>query len=101
MAKARFRISWAATAVDDLLGAAAFVRREQPAAAQHLYAEIDRLTKLLPTHPKLGRMVPEFDNPFLRELLVTPYRVIYRIVPQQRSIEVLAVVHSARRLPGA
>lgn len=70
-------------------------------AAQRLYAEMDRLTKLLRTPPKLGRMVPEFDNPFLRELLVIPYRVIYRIVPPQRSIEVLAVVHSARRLPDA
>jgi hypothetical protein len=32
---------------------------------------------------------------------VIPYRVIYRILPQPRSIEVLAVIHSARRLPGA
>jgi len=85
----------------ELLQAAAFIRREQPAAAQRLYAEIDRSTKLLRTRPKLGRVVPEFDNPFLRELVLTPYRVIYRILPQRRSIEVLAVVHSARLLPGA
>ncbi len=45
--------------------------------------------------------MPEFANSFLRELVVSPYRVIYRILPQQRSIEVLAVVHSARRVPGA
>ena len=92
---------WAETAMADLLEAAAFVRSEQPAAAQHLFAEIDRSTKVLRTHPKLGRVVPEFDNPFLRELVVIPHRVIYRILPQQRSVEVLAVVHSARRLPGA
>jgi plasmid stabilization system protein ParE len=84
-----------------LIEAAAFIRREQPAAAQRLYAEIDRSTRLLRTHPKLGRVVPEFGNPFLRELIVIPYRVIYRILPEKRSIEVLAVVHSARRLPGA
>jgi len=84
-----------------LLEATAFIRREQPAAAQRLHAETGRLTRLLRTHPKLGRVVPEFANSFLRELVVSPYRVIYRILPQQRSIEVLAVVHSARRVPGA
>jgi plasmid stabilization system protein ParE len=84
-----------------LTEAAAFIRREQPAAARRLYAEVDRSTKLLRTHPKLGRAVPEFGNPFLRELIATPYRVIYRIVSEQRLIEVLAVIHSARRLPGA
>ena len=101
MASSRFRVTWAETALADLIEAAAFVRRDQPAAAQHLYAEINRFTKLLRTHPKLGRTVPEFGNPFLRELVLVPYRVIYRIAPQQRSIEVLAVIHSARRLPGA
>jgi len=101
LASPRFRVKWAETALADLIEAAALVRREQPAAAQRLYAEIDRCTKLLRTHPKLGRVVPEFGNPFLRELVVVPYRVIYRMLPQQHSIEVLAVVHSARRLPGA
>lgn len=101
MASPRFRITWAETALAELIEAAAFIRRDQPAAAQHLYAEIDRSTRLLRTHPKLGRVVPEFGNPFLREVIVIPYRVIYRILPEKRSIEVLAVVHSARRLPGA
>ena len=84
----------------DLLDAAEFIRREQPAAAKRLYTQISRQTKALGAHAKFGRIVPEFGNPFPRELILRPYRVIYRILPQQRSIEILAVVQSARRLPG-
>jgi toxin ParE1/3/4 len=85
----------------DLLEAAEYIRREQPAAAKRLYGEIQRQTKLLRTHPMLGRVVPEFENRFLRELILRPYRVIYRWLPREGRIEILAVVHSARLLPKA
>jgi hypothetical protein len=40
-----------------------------------------------------GRVVPEFEIPQLREVLQSPYRVIYRIKPDE--IEVIAVVHAS------
>lgn len=100
MAKGRYRVQWASPATADLLEAVAFIRREQPAAARRLYVEIERRTKLLGTHPTLGRIVPEFENRYLRELIVPPFRILYRLLPQDRRIEVLAVVHGSRRLPG-
>jgi plasmid stabilization system protein ParE len=42
-------------------------------------------------------MVPEYESRDLRELLEGPYRIIYRVQPDQ--IDVLAVVHGAQRLP--
>jgi plasmid stabilization system protein ParE len=32
-------------------------------------------------HPDLGRFVPEFDQPFLRELIHPPFRIVYRRDP--------------------
>lgn len=29
------------------------------------------------THPEIGRVVPEFNEPNVRELIVNPYRVVY------------------------
>ena len=101
MAKARYRVQWAASALADFLEAVEFIRREQPNAARELYAETSRRTKLLRTHPMLGRVVPEFENRFLREIILRPYRVIYRILPREDRIEILAVVHSSRLLPGS
>jgi toxin ParE1/3/4 len=42
-------------------------------------------------------MVQEYERDDVREVLEYPYRIIYRIKPDQ--IDVLAVVHGARELP--
>jgi toxin ParE1/3/4 len=81
------------------LEAAVFIRREQPAAARRLYDNVSKKTNMLRHHPLLGRVVPEFQNRFLRELVFPPYRVIYRVLAAESRIDVLAAVHSSRLLP--
>lgn len=34
-------------------------------------------------HPDTGRVVPEFNQPFLRELIHPPFRIVYRREPKQ------------------
>jgi plasmid stabilization system protein ParE len=41
-------------------------------------------------------VVPELENPTIRELIVRSYRIIYQIRGQQ--VGVLAVVHGSREL---
>jgi plasmid stabilization system protein ParE len=48
--------------------------------------------------PLSGRVVPEFGTPY-REILVGPYRVIYRYDKDHDVAFVLNVVHGSRRLP--
>jgi toxin ParE1/3/4 len=48
-------------------------------------------------YPRVGRIVPKYDNPNPRELIVGSYRVIYRITSDH--IEILAVFHGAQQLP--
>ena len=36
-------------------------------------------TRLLAHSPDLGRIVPEFEDPFIREIIVRSYRVVYRL----------------------
>lgn len=57
---------------------------------------IDR-TESLAQHPLICAVVPEYDADDLRELLDSPYRVIYRILPEQ--IDIIAVIHAARTRP--
>jgi plasmid stabilization system protein ParE len=42
-------------------------------------------------------MVPEYDADSLRELLESPYRIIYEALAEQ--INIIAVIHSARKMP--
>ena len=43
-----------------------------------------------------GQVVPEFGDETLRELLVRPYRLVYKVLEDK--VLVLALVHGARRI---
>jgi plasmid stabilization system protein ParE len=47
----------------------------------------------------MGKMVPEYDNPSIRELTISPYRLIYRVDSAGAAVLVIAVIHGSRQLP--
>lgn len=49
-----------------------------PEVGERFVAEILARVEDLGHHPELGRVVPELNQPFLRELIHTPFRIIYR-----------------------
>ncbi len=49
--------------------------------------------------PEMGRVVPEFHQPNLREVICRSYRVIYRLENDQQRIEVVRFWHGARGFP--
>jgi plasmid stabilization system protein ParE len=50
----------------------------------------------LKTHPKIGRMVSEFNQSLIREIIHPPFRVVYII--EQKSIQIIRVWRSERLL---
>jgi plasmid stabilization system protein ParE len=49
-----------------------------PEVGDRLVLEILAQIELLADHPDMGRIVPEFDLPNLRELIHPPFRIVYR-----------------------
>jgi plasmid stabilization system protein ParE len=47
--------------------------------------------------PELGRVVPEREDPDLRELIIRPFRLVYRRLPD--TIEVVTVFRATRLFP--
>ena len=47
----------------------------------------------------MGRIVPEIEDPNIRELIIYSYRLIYEISPNR--IEILAIIHGKQDFPGA
>ena len=58
---------------------------------------IFRQLELLKQHPHLSRVVPEFGNEAIRELLFRQYRLIYHLISEER-IDVLALQSGLRPL---
>ncbi len=71
-----------------------------PEVGQRLVQEIFQRVQALNDHPDIGRVVPEFDQPFLRELVHPPFRIVYRRDPDR--VRVVRVWRSERllHLPG-
>ncbi len=68
-----------------------------PVRASLLVNSIFRQLDLLKQHPHLGCVVPEFGDEAIRELLYRQYRLIYRILSEQR-IDMLALQTGLRPL---
>jgi toxin ParE1/3/4 len=60
-----------------------------------LISETDRLHDF----PELGRIVPEYENQRLREIIFHPYRIVYRVNHDRKICEIARVWHSARGVP--
>lgn len=46
--------------------------------------------------PERGRVVPEFNDDSIRELIVRRYRIVYRLDHNLRSVEIIRFWHGAR-----
>ena len=81
------RIIFAESAVTDLEQIREYYLEQQvPEVGDRFVREIIALIEDLSSHPDKGRVVPEFNQSKLRELVHPPYRIVYRRDPQSLSI---------------
>ena len=95
-------VSFAETALSDLAGIQEWYDEQGvPEVGDRLVAEIFQRVDALAHHPDIGRIVPEFDQPFLRELIHPPFRIVYRRDPSR--VRIVRVWRSERllRLPAS
>jgi addiction module RelE/StbE family toxin len=91
------KVVWTPEAQSHLDGIYQYITSDAPFYAQGVVDKLTRRSQQLVDHPYSGRVVPAFDDRNLRELIVYPYRLIYRVMTDR--IDVIAVFHGAQRLP--
>lgn len=97
--KRRLPVEWATVAARDLTEIVEYIAREDPGAALRILDALEAKASSLETFATRGRIVPELLGIQLREyreLLVTPYRIIYRI--EKARVVVVAVFDGRRNL---
>jgi plasmid stabilization system protein ParE len=90
-------VHWTEAALADLWAVEAYIGRHSQQYARGMVDRIFDRSAVLADHPLIGPVVTECGDDAVRELFEDPYRIIYRVLEDQ--IDVVAVVHSARRLP--
>ena len=88
-------VVWTDPAWDDLAAAAEYIARDSEAYAAAFVQEMKDAATSLSEMAERGQIVPEFGDASIRELLVRPYRLVYRLNAWQ--VTILAIIHGARR----
>ena len=94
---AKVAIRFAESALADLESIRAwYAEQDAPDVGERLIGEIVASIESLADHPDMGRIVPEFEQPFLRELIRPPFRIVYR--RDVKHVRVVRVWRSERLL---
>lgn len=76
----RHRVTFATSAVVDLENVRRwYVERGAPEVGERLLREIAAAVEMLADIPEGGRVVPEFGVAALREIIHSPFRIVYRV----------------------
>ena len=73
-----------------------YAEQDVPDVGDRLVREIVPRIEALRDQPEIGRIVPKFDQPFLRELIHPPFRIVYRRDPKY--VRIVRVWRSERLL---
>ena len=94
-----YKLIWSPAARDDLHDIVVFIARDNPERAMSCGYQLMSETDRLQNFPELGRIVPEYENQQLREIVFRPYRIVYRVNHDRKICEIARVWHSARGVP--
>lgn len=89
-------VEWSKNAINDLEEIRAFISLDSPERAGRQIARIIVRTRQAALLPRSGRVVPEYNNPVIRELIEGKYRIIYEVKPE--GVSILNIIHGARLL---
>jgi len=92
------KVVWTETAVAHLESIHEFIAKTSPLYAHLMVRRLWDRTGQIEAFPESSRSVPEYHQPDVREVLESPYRIIYRV--HEHRVEILAVVHARRAGPG-
>lgn len=87
-------VIWSPQALRDIESIRAFIAQDSVAYAELEARRIVQTVERLQQFPESGRQVPERRDPAIREVVASPYRIVYRL----RS-DLVEVFRASRQFP--
>jgi len=87
---------WTRRAIEDVQSIRQFIAQDSPHYAELVRQQLIAAVERLSTFAQSGRVVPEANNPAIREVIQGSYRIVYRLIHGE--IHILTVHHAARLL---
>jgi toxin ParE1/3/4 len=83
-------------AVGDLESIVRYISLTNPKTARKVGQSLLTKTKGISQFPLQGKIVPEFNSPEIRQILLKPYRIVYRVEEDKKRISIARFWHSAQ-----
>jgi toxin ParE1/3/4 len=94
-----YTLIWSPSARLDMRELVSYIAMDSPSAGRVFAKNVFRTVAHLPDFPESGRIVPEFADPTIREVIRRPCRIVYRVNAERKLIEIVRVWHAARGTP--
>ena len=91
------KIVWSKTALLDLKNIYDYIAKDSKLYAIRLIERIIAAVDQLENFPYSGRIIPEKNDEFFREIILGNYRIFYKIISQNK-ISILRIHHSAKNV---
>ena len=88
-------VVWSVDATRDLASIHAYISQQSAEYADAVISRLIEAVSNLADFPELGRVVPEYGQTRLRELLFQNYRIVYRFPLGPGLVGIVGVVHGA------
>lgn len=86
---------WTVGAQADLANLLAFIELRSEANARLVASRLQHSIAQIESFPRIGRVVPEYRDDSVRELVIRPYRMLYRVLNDE-NVLILGIVDSRR-----
>lgn len=91
-----YRIEWLEPAKQDLRDIVFYLIDRAPLVAIGIQEEFDSQLSILEKFPHISQENAYFDDVLDFKIIGLPYVVAYKIFPEQRTVEILAVLHERK-----
>lgn len=88
------KVIWSKESLNRLIEIEEFIAEDNPSKAIEFTDFLVSKSFLIEENPGMGRMVPEFSDPDIMELIIKGYRLVYRI--GKGRIDILTVFEGHR-----
>jgi plasmid stabilization system protein ParE len=90
-------VIWTVRAYEHLFQIGEYIIKDSPFQAKRVIQLIIKETQRLENSTRVGHLIPEIKNDHYRELRVFSYRILYKILAEEK-VAIIGIVHSKRIL---
>jgi toxin ParE1/3/4 len=89
------KINWTRKSLKDIKSIAEYIEQDSFKYAKYVVTNLFNSVIILKSFPYSGRIVPEFLNDNIREIIRGNYRIVYKIIDVE-NIDILTIHHSKK-----